>query len=307
MTRGVRVAPWLPGSSSLLALAVLAGCATPPAPVPVSRQLPVPQQQAAPSPAETVDDHVFALQGTLTQGGYAIGQAPVGTVSLTLDGQPVTLAEDGRFPIGFSRDAPPVARLEAVLADGRKVIARITIAQRHYDVQSIPGLPGKSSPDPAYEKLRRAERARIDGARALHLASDGWRQQWLWPVTGRISGVYGSQRILGGVPHSPHFGVDIAAPAGTPIVAPADGVVVLASPPAFSLEGNLLIIDHGMGVNTAYLHMSRIDVVQGDHVRRGQVIGLVGSTGRATGPHLHWTANWLDRRLDPALVAGPMP
>src|SRR3546814_14265817 len=116
----------------------------------------------------------------------------------------------------------------------------------------------RSQPSPEYERLRKAERARIVEARAQRNASDGWQQRWIWPVIGRMSGVYGSQRVLGGVPRNPHYGVDIAVPSGTPIVAPADGVVALASPPQLSLEGNLVIIDHGMGVTTAYLHLSQI-------------------------------------------------
>lgn len=254
-----------------------------------------------------MDDNAFAFQGALAQGGYAIGQAPPGAISVTLDGRPVMLAPNRRFALGFNRDARERSTVEARMADGSRLIARIRIAQRQYDVQSIPGLPGRSQPSPEYERLRTAERARIVEARAQRNASDGWQQRWIWPVIGRISGVYGSQRVLGGVPRDPHYGVDIAVPSGTPIVAPADGVVALASPPQFSLEGNLVIIDHGMGVNTAYLHLSRVDVRRGERVRRGQRIGTVGTTGRSTGPHLHWAVNWLDQRLDPQLVAGTMP
>src|SRR3546814_5260264 len=159
------------------------------------------------------------------------------------------------------------------MGDGSRLGARLNIGQRRYIVQSIPTLPSRSTPDPAYERLRTEERARIDAARMRRNLSDGWQQRWVWPVIGRISGVYGSQRILGGVPRDPHHGVDIAVPAGTPIVAPADGVVVLAGPPPLRLEGKLVIIDHGMGVNTAYLHLSEVDVQPGERVRRGQRIG----------------------------------
>ncbi len=290
-------APW-----TLTALIALASCAAPPAPPPSALPPPI-----AIRPLERVDDQAFAFQGALMQGGYAIGQAPQGTLSVSLDGRPLTLAANGRFAIGFSRDAPAHAVVEAAMDDGSRLIARIAVGQRNYEVQSIPGLPGKSAPDPEYERLRAGELARIATARTQRNTSDGWQQRWIWPVIGRISGVYGSQRVLGGVPHSPHNGVDIAAPSGTPIVAPADGVVVLAGPPQFSLEGNLVIIDHGMGVNSAYLHLSRVDVRPGDRVRRGQCIGAVGTTGRSTGPHLHWGLNWLDQRLDPALLPGPMP
>lgn len=285
----------------MVAAFTLASCAPPPAPSPP------PPPAPAIRPVERTDDNAFVFQGALTQGGYVIGQAPPGTVSVALDGEPIMLAPNGRFALGFNRDAPGHARVEARMDDGSRVIANINIGQRKYDIQSIPGLPGRSNPSPEYERLRSRERGSINAARAQRNATSGWQQRWIWPVIGRISGVYGSQRILGGVPRDPHYGVDIAVPAGTPVVAPADGVVVLASPPVFSLEGNLVIIDHGMGLNTAYLHLSKVDVKAGDYLRRGQRIGSVGTTGRSTGPHLHWGVNWLERRLDPMLLTGPMP
>src|SRR5690606_27377564 len=137
--------------------------------------------------------------------------------------------------------------------------------------------------------------------------SEGWRQDFIWPATGRISGRFGSQRIYRGEPGAYHSGLDIATGgSGAPFVAPADGVVVLASETPFSLEGNLLIIDHGMGLNSAFLHCSSIAVREGDRVRQGQHIGSIGATGRATGPHLHWGIVWRGARLDPLLFTGPM-
>ena len=296
----MRFAAGAPGA--LLTSLALAACASPPAATPPALPPPV-----AIRPVERVDDNAFSFQGALTQGGYVIGQAPPGAVAVKLDGEPVSLSASGRFIIGFGRDDRPRATVEALFDDGSRLIARINVGQRRYDVQSIPQLPGISRPDPEYERLRASERARIDAARGQRNITDGWQQRWIWPVIGRLSGVYGSQRILGGVPRAPHLGVDIAVPSGTAIVAPADGVVALASPPKFSLEGNLVIIDHGMGVNSAYLHLSQVDVRAGDRVRRGQRIGAVGTTGRSTGPHLHWGLSWQDRKLDPMLVAGPMP
>lgn len=296
----MRFAAGAPGV--LLTSLALAACASPPAATPPALPPPV-----AIRPVERVDDNAFSFQGALTQGGYVIGQAPPGAVAVKLDGEPVSLSASGRFIIGFGRDDRPRATVEALFDDGSRLIARINVGQRRYDVQSIPQLPGISRPDPEYERLRASERARIDAARGQRNITDGWQQRWIWPVIGRLSGVYGSQRILGGVPRAPHLGVDIAVPSGTAIVAPADGVVALASPPKFSLEGNLVIIDHGMGVNSAYLHLSQVDVRAGDRVRRGQRIGAVGTTGRSTGPHLHWGLSWQDRKLDPMLVAGPMP
>ena len=137
--------------------------------------------------------------------------------------------------------------------------------------------------------------------------SIGWKQSFIWPVKGRISGMFGSQRIYKGQPGSYHSGVDIATgKSGTPIVAPADGVVILAATKPFSLEGNLLMVDHGMGLNSAFLHLSKIDVKNGQTVKRGQLLGRIGSTGRATGPHLHWSMKWKRARIDPILLTGPM-
>ena len=153
--------------------------------------------------------------------------------------------------------------------------------------------------------LRRPELARIEAARARNSASDGWRQSFIWPVEGRISGRFGSQRIYRGEPAAYHSGLDIAPGAGVPYVAPADGVVVLAAESPFTLEGNLLIIDHGMGLNSAFLHSSRLAVKEGDVVKQGQLLGYVGATGRATGPHLHWSIKWRDSRLDPLLFLPP--
>ena len=143
-------------------------------------------------------------------------------------------------------------------------------------------------------------------ARAVETGSQGWRQSFLWPAAGRISGRFGSQRVYRGKPGSYHSGLDIAGGGGTTYVAPADGVVVLAAAEPFTLEGHLLIIDHGMGLNSAFLHSSELLVREGDRVTRGQPIGRIGATGRATGPHLHWALMWRGMRLDPLLFVGPM-
>ncbi|WP_423228922.1 M23 family metallopeptidase [Sphingomonas jatrophae] len=271
--------------------------ATPP-PAAAPRPLP-PRSPAAPTS--------FGLRGALSQGGLVLGTAPAGTVTLRLDGQPVPLAPDGRFVIAFGRDHGPSARLEAQLADGTTRAQTLSVAPRAWDIQSLPTLPKGTTPTPAFLARRKVELAQINAARAMNMESDGWRQPFRWPVLGRISGVFGSQRIYAGEPGAPHSGVDIARPTGTPVAAPADGVVVLAADSPFTLEGNLLMIDHGMGLNSAFLHLSRIDVRAGDPVRRGQIVGAIGSTGRATGPHLHWAMKWQAERIDPALVAGPMP
>jgi murein DD-endopeptidase MepM/ murein hydrolase activator NlpD len=159
-------------------------------------------------------------------------------------------------------------------------------------------------PDAAFRERRAAELAQIGAARARGSSAKGWRQAMVWPAAGRISGEFGSQRIYHGEPGAYHGGTDIAAPAGAAIRAPADGVVVLAATgQAFTLEGHLLIVDHGMGLTSAFLHCSDLVVHEGDSVVQGQLLGHVGMTGRATGPHLHWALTWRGRRLDPRLFA----
>lgn len=262
-------------------------------------------QQAPPPP--TASQSAFRWTGTLSQGGLILGTAPAGTRTVALDGKPVALSPDGRFIAGFDRDAGPQASLTATLADGRNVTQSLTIAPRVWRIERLNTLPKFPAPDPVFTKLRPPELAQIVAARARVTDAQGWRQAFAWPAIGRISGLFGSQRIYKGEPGSYHSGTDIAKPTGAIVTAPADGVVILAAERPFTLEGNLLMLDHGMGLNSAFLHLSRIDVKTGDHVTKGQPIGAVGMTGRATGPHLHWSLKWGDAKLDPMLVAGVMP
>lgn len=251
----------------------------------------------------------FALKGQLTQGGWARGVAPRDTVSVTFNGNKVALDSDGAFFIAFDRDSPPQARLHAELRGGRTSQGALVIAPRAWKIEHIPFGPRPGTPpNEAYALRRAGELAQINAARRLHHDVGGWRQKFIWPVMGRLSGRFGSQRICNGTPGAYHSGLDIATGAsGTPFVAPADGVVILAAQSPFSLEGRLLMIDHGMGLNSAFLHCSKLAVKLGDVVRQGQYIGNIGMTGRATGPHLHWSLKWRDSRLDPLLFAGAMP
>lgn len=249
------------------------------------------------------------LAGELTQGGYARGKAPAGTRRLVFNGRTVPQAADGTFLIAFDRDSAPSAIVTAELADGGSVSRSLTIAPRAWKLEHIPiGPRPGAAPSEEFARRRAGEVARINAARAVDHAVDGWRQKFIWPVYGRISGRFGSQRIYNGTPGSYHSGMDIATGAsGTPFVAPADGVVVLAAESPFTLEGRLLMIDHGMGLNSSFLHCSSLAVREGDVVRKGQFLGRIGMTGRATGPHLHWSIKWRDSRLDPLLFTGPMP
>lgn len=290
------------------ALLLLAGCAGRPVVPGPATPPPPPGQPVAPPPPRTVAPSLFRLTGEMTQGTLLRGTAPAGTALLLLDGKPVRVAPDGKFILGFNRDFGDHALLEARLQDGRLLQLPLAITKRAWDISSLPTLAIGTSPSPAYQKIRAAELVQINAAKTLNAESDGWRQQMIWPATGRISTLFGSQRIYkGGVAGAYHGGIDIAKPTGTPVLAPADGVVGLATDHPFSLEGNLVMIDHGFGLVSAIMHLSRIDVKTGQVIHKGDVIGLSGMTGRATGPHVHWGLTWFGARLDPLLVAGPMP
>lgn len=246
------------------------------------------------------------LSGNLEEGGLVIGQAPPGS-SVSHDGHELRVAPDGRFLLGFHRDAEPQSELVVTFPDGSVQKKALEVAQRDYKIQRIDGLPPrKVNPKESDLKRIRADIAAVKKARQLDDARTDFTSGWQWPVIGRISGVYGSQRILNGEPKRPHYGIDIAAPAGTDVVAPADGVVTLAHPDMF-YSGATLLLDHGHGLSSGFLHLQKILVEEGEAVKRGQVIARVGSSGRSTGAHLDWRINLFDKRLDPGRLAGPMP
>lgn len=261
----------------------------------------------SPPPAVAQEGELpFGLSGHAAQGGLLLGRVAPGT-KLWLEGRPVRIGAEGHFLIGFARKAEPWARIEAVLPDGERVARTISVAQREYRIQRIDGLP-ESQVRPGPEDLERIRResAAINAAREGRPDTALFKGAFAWPVKGRLTGVYGSQRILNGEARSPHIGVDIAADAGTPVRAPAQGVVVLVHDGMF-FNGKTVMIDHGHGLTSVYAHMSAISVAEEERVARGDVIGAVGATGRATGPHLHWGAHLSGVGLDPALIAGEMP
>lgn len=261
-------------------------------------------QAQRPAPSARSD---FAFDGPMIQGGTLLGTAPALTSRISFQGEAVPVAPDGRFLIAFDRDAGPTAEIVATRVDGSTVRKTLTVQKRAWRIERLDTLPRVAQPSAEFARRRPIELGQIHAARAVNAVSDGWRQRFMWPATGRISGLFGSQRIYKGEPGSYHGGVDVARPTGTPVIAPADGVVILAAASPFTLEGRLLMVDHGMGLNSAFLHLSRIDVKVGDVVRRGQPIGAIGMTGRATGPHLHWGMRWRGAKIDPLLVAGSMP
>lgn len=246
------------------------------------------------------------IRGQLVQGGFAVVRAAPGAQAL-FEGRAMRVSPDGRFPIAFGREAGPRATLDIVWPDGRKESRVLAVAPRRFDIQRIDGLPeAMVTPDPTLLARIREENAKIAQARAIDSDATHFLTGFVWPLVGRITGVYGSQRILNGQPRQPHFGIDIAAPTGTPVVAAADATVSFADMDIY-FTGGTLILDHGSGVSSTYSHLSRIDVAAGARVRQGQVVGAVGATGRATGPHLDWRVNLFEIRIDPLLVLPPMP
>jgi murein DD-endopeptidase MepM/ murein hydrolase activator NlpD len=248
----------------------------------------------------------FTLSGSLKQGGMAIGRVEP-TASVYFEGRKIRVSPEGVFVIGFSRDAQPTSEIEVHLASGGIDRHPVTIEKRIYKIQRIDGLPsGKVTPPKVDWKRIQDDIALVKKVRQTDAPQTDFTQPFIWPVTGRISGVYGSQRILNGKPKNPHFGVDIAAPTGTPVKAPIDGIVTMAHNDMF-YSGGTLIVDHGHGISTVYMHLHKILVKEGQHVKQGDIIAQVGATGRVTGPHLHWGMNWFETRLDPSLLVPPMP
>jgi murein DD-endopeptidase MepM/ murein hydrolase activator NlpD len=256
----------------------------------------------AAAPAAADDD--IRLDGPLTQGGLVAGWTRPGA-TVRLDGRALRVDGDGGFVFGFGRDAAPSALLEIALPDGRRLARPLGVAQRRYDIQRIDGLPpAQVTPPPEVMARIRREAELIAATRRTDSAETRFRSGWVWPVEGRITGVYGSQRILNGEPRQPHYGIDIAAPEGTAVVATTDGVVLLAEGDLY-FTGGTVIVDHGFGVTATYSHLKEVAVRPGERVAQRARIGSVGATGRVTGAHLDWRVNWFDVRLDPLLLLPP--
>jgi len=253
-------------------------------------------------------DPCVALQGDAIQGGLLWGTIS-GVANLIFDEREVPLLPDGRFVLGLGRDMPSTARL--LISAEESCEQEITVMQRNYPLQNISGVPQQTvTPSEAHLERIRMEREKVRAAKALRLARDdglnALQSGFRWPVTGRISGVYGSQRIYNGAPGSPHYGVDVARPEGTPVTAPAAGEVTLAEPDLF-YSGGTVILDHGYGLSSSFLHLSEVSVAVGDRLQPGDLLGAIGATGRATGPHLDWRMSWFNQRIDPQLLVPPMP
>jgi hypothetical protein len=248
------------------------------------------------------------LQGSLTQGGVVWGRVAPGS-RVSLDGEALDVLEDGTTFAGFGRDAPATAQL---IVEGEVVCQQtLQIAPRTFNIQRVEGVPQKTvTPPPEQMERIWREKALVDAAKARQIPRpdllQGALAGFVWPAQGRISGVYGSQRYYNGTAGNPHYGVDVSVPTGTPVYAPAAGIVTLAEPDLF-FSGGTIILDHGFRFSSSFLHLSKVLVEVGQEVQVGDLIGEVGATGRATGPHLDWRMNWRSHRIDPQLLAPPMP
>jgi murein DD-endopeptidase MepM/ murein hydrolase activator NlpD len=246
----------------------------------------------------------LTLQGEAVQGGLVFGKTDPGAI-VQLDGKALRISADGDFAIGFSRDGKGPHELAITGRDGSRESRILAVTPRSFDIQRIDGLPERQVMPNAEDLARiRGEAAEMKAARGAIGTQALFRSGFDWPADGPISGVYGSQRILNGEPRAPHYGLDIAGAAGTPVRAAAAGTVLFAHPGMY-FNGRTLVIDHGLGLQSIYLHLSEISVTPGTRVEKGQVVGRIGATGRVTGAHLHWGLQWNDVYVDPLLVVPP--
>lgn len=285
------------GAAAALATLALAACSaaaiaqSPPAQAPV----------AAPTSAGNAVDPRVVFPPSVQQGAMVIGKVPAGATvrygTRTLRATPY-----GSVVFGIGREQTAPVEVDVIDADGRSQRVSIAVRPRDWPIEQINGVPPKTvNPPPEIAERIRREQALVTAARDRDDERADFAQAFVWPVRGRISGRFGNQRVYNGQPGSAHSGMDIAAASGTPVLAPAAGVVSFAAPDLY-LTGGTLLLDHGHGISSNFLHLSRIDVKVGDRIVQGQVLGAVGATGRATGPHLHWGMNWFDVRIDPLLV-----
>lgn len=241
------------------------------------------------------------VQGDFMQGGIIFGRAKSGE-EVWIGAKQLRLSSDGHFVFGLDRDQTSPVVVTLVDSKGKSTAVSFEVAPREYDIQRIEGVAQKHVSPPEQVLTRIAnEAAKVRLARTRDDDRADFLQAFIWPLKGPITGVYGSQRVYNGVPKSPHYGVDIAAPKGASVKAPAAGVVTLAEPDLY-YSGGTLIVDHGHGLSSTFIHLSKLLVGVGERVDQGEVIAEVGSTGRSTGPHLDWRMNWFDVRVDPQLL-----
>jgi murein DD-endopeptidase MepM/ murein hydrolase activator NlpD len=257
--------------------------------------------------SESGEPAPFELKGEWRQGSLLLGKTEPGA-QVWFNDRKLNLTPQGDFVFGLDRDEKNRAEIRfQASAKAKPQVFRYAVAVRKYDIQNIDGLPQSMvTPSPEIEQRIAQDQHKITTARNQETPETGFVQPFVWPCEGRISGIFGSQRILNGVPKQPHYAVDVAVPVGTPVKAPADGIVSLAEPD-FYLTGGTLMIDHGHGLVSTMIHLSKLLVKAGDGVKQGQLVAESGMTGRATGPHLHWGVSWFNARVDAQLLVPPMP
>jgi murein DD-endopeptidase MepM/ murein hydrolase activator NlpD len=253
-----------------------------------------------------VELHAISFEGEFKQGGLLIGQVQEGQ-TVSYQGKTLNLTTNNQFLLGLGRNAPAITTVTLNSQDQESETITLEIAARQYNIQKIEGVPAKTVTPPASDLQRiKQDASMVRVARNLVSNKQDFLKGFIKPANGPITGVYGSQRFYNGVPKSPHYGIDYAAPTGTPVIAPADGIVTFAHNDLF-YSGGTLIIDHGHGLSSTFLHLSKILVKPNQQVTLGMEIAKIGATGRATGPHLDWRMNWLDQRIDPDLVLKVLP
>jgi len=250
--------------------------------------------------AQAVDSR-SVFPASASQGALVIGKVPPGS-RVEYAGRQLRVSGYGSVVFGIGRDEHGPLQVQVTQPDGRVDHASIAVTPRDWPTEQVNGVPPKTvNPPPDIAARIKREQAQVTAARERDDPRPDFAQPFAWPVQGRISGRFGNARVYNGQPGAGHSGMDIAVPTGTPVKAPAAGVITFAAPDLY-LTGGTILLDHGFGVSSNFLHLSRIDVKVGERVQQGQVIGAVGATGRATGPHLHWGMNWFDVRIDPLLV-----
>jgi murein DD-endopeptidase MepM/ murein hydrolase activator NlpD len=240
------------------------------------------------------------------QGGLILGNTDPSS-DIEFLGKKVRVNPQGDFVIGLGRDAKPSVELIERTASGKVIKHHFSVEQRTYNEQKINGVPKKTVhvSESALPRIRKEVRA-AKNARKVDSELQYFLQKFIWPARGIISGVYGSRRYYNGVPKRPHYGVDVAAPQGSEVIAPASGTITLVHENMY-FSGGTVIMDHGHGVSSTFIHLHKAHVKKGDYVEQGQLIAEIGSTGRSTGPHLDWRMNWFDQRLDPQLLMDSLP
>lgn len=261
-------------------------------------------ETAAPPPTtlrDAADVLGIVFPASVSQGAMVIGKVPAGSVVHYAD-RSLLVTSYGSVVFGAGRDEQGPFRVSVQAPNAPVQIVEIAVTARDWPIENINGVPPATvNPPKAIAERIAREQARVADARTRNDPRTGFAQAFIWPVQGRISGRFGNQRVYNGTPKSAHSGMDIAAPTGTPVKAPADGVISFADPGLY-LTGGTVVLDHGHGISSNFLHLSRIDVNVGDTVKQGDVIAAVGATGRVTGPHLHWGMSWFETRIDPLLV-----